>query len=51
MAHVLLGFHRYSTENLIKLQKEFIAEGGKLGHDANDAYFHFKAELAVTRIV
>ena len=50
MAHVLLGFHRYSTEDLTKLQKEFIAEGRKLGRDANGAYFHFKAQLAVTRI-
>ena len=35
-------------EDLTKLQKEFIA-GGKLGCDANGAYFHFKAELATSK--
>ncbi|KAK6168688.1 hypothetical protein SNE40_019878 [Patella caerulea] len=51
MAHVLLGFHRYSEASLKELQAEPIAEGGKIGKDDDGAYFRFKTELGVTRIV
>ena len=52
MAHVLLGFHKYSLEQLTKLQSDVIVkENIKFGRDANNQFSFFKSENSASRII
>ena len=52
MAHILLGFQKYSTEAIAKLQRKLTAEGNvNLGRDADKKFSHFNSENSAVRLI
>ena len=51
MTHVLLGFHKYCTAEMDRVQGQICQTEDALGRDAHPQYRMFKRENAVSRIV